>query len=84
MHPRTLQRRLKGEGTTFEGLKDETRRDLARRYLAQPDVPLTQVTALLDYGEQSALGRSSRRWFNATPQQFRSRLLSAEPVPSMT
>jgi AraC-like DNA-binding protein len=76
IHPRTLQRRLKEEGTTFEGLKDETRRDLARRYLSQPDIPLTQVAALLDYSEQSALGRSCRRWFNATPQQFRSRLLS--------
>jgi AraC-like DNA-binding protein len=83
MHPRTLQRRLKEEDTTFEGLKDKTRRDLARRYLSQPDVPLAQVAALLDYGEQSALGRSCRRWFNATPQQLRGRLLTAEPVPSM-
>lgn len=83
VHPRTLQRRLKEEGTTLERLKDEARRDLARRYLSQPDVPLTQVAALLDYSEQSALGRSCRRWFNATPQQFRSRLLSAEAAPSM-
>ena len=56
MHPRTLQRRLQEEGTTFEEIKDEVRRDLAQRYLSQPDVPLTQVTALLDYSEQSAFG----------------------------
>ena len=37
--PRTLQRRLHEEGTTFEVLKDETRRDLAQRYLSQPDCP---------------------------------------------
>jgi AraC-like DNA-binding protein len=83
MHPRTLQRRLKKEGTTFEGLKDEARRDLARRYLSQPELPLTQIAALLDYSELSALGRSCRRWFDATPQQFRGRLLSEEPMPSM-
>ena len=45
MHPRTLQRRLREEGTTFEDIKDEARRDLAQRYLAHPDVPLAQVTA---------------------------------------
>jgi AraC-like DNA-binding protein len=75
MHPRTLQRRLKEEGTTFEDIKDDTRRELARRYLSQPDVSLTQITALLDYSEQSALGRSCRRWFNETPREFRSRVV---------
>jgi AraC-like DNA-binding protein len=83
MHPRTLQRRLREEGTTFEEIKDETRRDLARRYLSQPDVSLTQVTALLDYSEQSALGRSCRRWFHASPKQFRSQVSPAELVPAM-
>ena len=83
MHPRTLQRRLREEGTTFEEIKDETRRDLAERYLSQPDVPLTQITALLDYSEQSAFGRSCRRWFHATPREFRNRLIPARPAPSL-
>ena len=74
MNPRTMQRRLNQEGTTFEEIKDEVRRDLAKRYLSHPDVPLLQVTALLDYSEQSALGRSCQRWFHATPRQFRSQL----------
>jgi AraC-like DNA-binding protein len=76
MHPRTLQRHLREEGTTFETIKDETRRDLARRYLAHPDVPLTQVSALLDYSEQSALTRSCHRWFHTTPRLFRASLSS--------
>jgi AraC-like DNA-binding protein len=80
IHPRTLQRRLREEGTTFEAIKDETRRDLAERYLSHPDVPLTQVSALLDYSEQSALGRSCRRWFHATPRGLRRRLLSETPA----
>jgi len=83
MHPRTLQRRLKEEGTTFEDIKDDTRRHLAERYLSEPDVPLAQVTVLLDYSEQSALGRSCRRWFDATPRQLRGRVLAAGSVPSM-
>ena len=75
VHPRTLQRRLREEGTTFETIKDEARRDLAQRYLSQPDLPLTQITALLGYSEQSAFGRSCRRWFDMTPRQERACLL---------
>jgi AraC-like DNA-binding protein len=71
MHPRTLQRRLREEDTTFEAIKNDTRRDLARQYLSQPDLPLAQVTALLDYSDQSALGRSCQRWFNSTPRNLR-------------
>jgi AraC-like DNA-binding protein len=67
-------------GTSFEAIKDDTRRDLAERYLSQPDVALTQITALLDYSEQSALGRSCRRWFQTTPRDLRDRLSSRTPV----
>ena len=73
MHP---QRRLREEGTTFEDIKDEVRRDLARRYLAHPEVPLAQVTAVLDYREQSALTRSCQRWFQTTPSALRANLMS--------
>jgi AraC-like DNA-binding protein len=78
VHPRTLQRRLADEGTTFEAIKDEVRRDLAQRYLAQPEVPLTQVAALLDYSEQSAFTRSCQRWFSTTPSALRTRLIAAK------
>ncbi|MGB5701783.1 MAG: AraC family transcriptional regulator [Polyangiales bacterium] len=71
LHPRTLQRQLRGEGTSFEKLKDETRAELARRYLANRDLPMSQVAALLDYSEQSALSRSCRRWFGQTPRRVR-------------
>ena len=84
MHPRTLQRRVREEGTTFEAIKDQARRDLAQRYLSQPDLPLTQITALLGYSEQSAFGRSCRRWFDMTPRQERARLLAASHETSLT
>ena len=76
MHPRTLQRRLREQDTTFEDIKDETRRDLALRYLAHPEVPLAQVTTVLDYSEQSALTRSCQRWFHTTPSALRANLTS--------
>lgn len=71
MHPRTLQRQLRAEGKTFELLKDEARSELARGYLADDRLPMSQIAALLDYTEQSALSRSCRRWFNKSPRQLR-------------
>jgi AraC-like DNA-binding protein len=71
MHPRTLQRRLREEGTSFEAIKDDVRRDAAARYLSQPDIPLTRVAALLGYSESSVLARSCKRWFDNSPRRVR-------------
>ena len=71
LHPRTLQRLLRDEGTTFEQIKDDVRAELARGYLANEDLPMAQIAALLDYSEQSALSRSCRRWFGKPPRALR-------------
>lgn len=71
MHPRTLQRRLKAEGASFEAIKDGVRRDVALRYLRQSNLSLLQVAKMLGYAETSALSRSCYRWFAASPRQLR-------------
>jgi AraC-like DNA-binding protein len=71
LHPRTLQRRLRAEGQSFEAIKDDVRREVALRYLSQPDIPLTIVAQKLGYAEASVLSRSCYRWFEASPQQLR-------------
>jgi AraC-like DNA-binding protein len=71
LHPRTLQRRLRDEGTSFEAIKDSVRRDVALRYLQQPEVSLVQVTAILGYSETSVLSRSCMRWFRSSPRALR-------------
>jgi len=74
MHERTMQRRLKAEGSSFEQIRDEVRRDLALVYLGQPKIPVSRVSELLGYSEPAALTRSCRRWFNETPREVRKRL----------
>jgi AraC-like DNA-binding protein len=74
LHPRTLQRRLRDEGESFEGIKDSVRREVALRYLQQPDVPLVRVTEILGYSETSVLSRSCHRWFCASPRELRNGL----------
>lgn len=71
VHPRTLQRRLAAEGTTFETVLDEVRRDTAHRLITTTDLPLTQVSALVGLGEQSSLSHAVRRWYGTSPRSLR-------------
>jgi len=74
LHPRTLQRRLREEGTTFEEIKDGVRRDVALRCLKQRSIPLVRVAEILGYSETSVLSRSCYRWFARSPRQLRNQL----------
>ncbi|MFT4265606.1 MAG: AraC family transcriptional regulator [Xenophilus sp.] len=71
LHPRTLQRRLRAEGTSFEDIKDEIRRELALRYIQNGDMPLKRVAEKLGYAETSVLSRSCFRWFSVSPRELR-------------
>jgi AraC-like DNA-binding protein len=80
MHARTLQRRLREEGESFESIKDSVRRDLALRYLRQPAMPLIRVAEMLGYSATSMLSRSCYRWFSASPRQLRGKGAEGPPV----
>ena len=71
LHPRTLQRRLADEGTAFDAVLDDARRERARHLVAATDLPLTQVASMLGYAHQAALTRAVRRWFGTSPRTLR-------------
>lgn len=71
LHPRTLQRRLAAEHTSFESLLDDVRRDGAHRYITTTDLSFTQVAALLGFAEQSSLSHAVRRWYGVSPRELR-------------
>jgi len=71
MHRRTLNRRLKAEGTTFQELLDEVRFEAACQLLDTARIPITEIAASLGYAETSAFSRAFRRWSGATPVQRR-------------
>ncbi|WP_455923828.1 AraC family transcriptional regulator [Pseudomonas putida] len=77
---RTLQRRLQDEGTSFQALLDDTRRELAEQYLAQPGMTLLEAAYLLGFADPSNFFRAFRRWFDTTPGEYRARLLGSELV----
>ena len=79
LHPKTLQRRLAAEGTTFADLVDGVRRETAERYLRDTDLSLTHLARELGYAEQSVLTRSCQRWFGRAPIAHR-RVLRLAPA----
>jgi AraC-like DNA-binding protein len=74
LHPKTLQRQLRHEGTTFPALVDQLRKEIAERYLADTALALSQLARQLGYAEQSELSRSCQRWFGQTPAAHRRHL----------
>ena len=75
MSDHTFQRRLAAEGTSFTDLVEDTRRELAQHYLADPRVTLAEIAYLLGYADQSTFFRASNRWFGESPGEYRSRVL---------
>lgn len=66
----TLQRRLRDEGTSFQQVLDDARRDLALDYLRGGEHSLADITFLLGFADQSNFTRAFRRWTGRTPRQF--------------
>jgi AraC-like DNA-binding protein len=73
MHRRTLNRRLKAEGTTFKNLLDEVRFEAACQLLDTGRIPITRIAVSLGYAETSAFSRAFRRWSGTTPVERRRR-----------
>ena len=71
MSTRTLQRRLKGEGTSFQAVLGETRESLARHYLANSEMSAGEISFLLGYEDPRSFYRAFHDWTGLTPQVVR-------------
>lgn len=71
MHPRTLQRRLKGAGKSFKGIKDDVRREIAEHLLLKTELSLGRISERLGYADASVFSRCCYRWFGTSPGQLR-------------
>jgi AraC-like DNA-binding protein len=72
MSQRTLARRLSSEGLTFAGILADLRDDLAKRYLKDGDLAISQIAWLLGYQEVSAFTHAFKRRTGKTPREVRS------------
>jgi AraC-like DNA-binding protein len=73
MSSRTLQRRLKGEGRTFQGLLADTRESLALHYLRSSQMSAPEISFLLGYADPNSFYRAFHDWTGTTPEAARAR-----------
>lgn len=71
MSPRSLQRGLAGEGTSFSAIRDEVRREVAARLLTTTEIPLYQIASALDLGDATTFSQYARRWWGMTAREVR-------------
>jgi AraC-like DNA-binding protein len=68
---RTLQRRLQDAGYNFQQVLEEARHQLARYYLANSLLELTEAAYLLGYEDSNSFVRAFRIWEGVPPAQWR-------------
>jgi len=69
MSPRTLQRRLADEGTTYHQVLSRTREQLACAYIRE-GWSVTEVAFTLGFGDTSSFSRAFKRWTGVAPSQY--------------
>jgi len=71
MSPRTLERKLEREGTTFSALLEDLRKRLALRYVGSENLELAEIAFLLGFSQTTGFHRAFKRWTGATPLSYR-------------
>lgn len=69
--PSTLRRRLARDGSSFQVIKDDLRRDMAIDLLCNSSRSVDDIGFALGFAEHSAFYRAFRRWTGASPAEYR-------------
>jgi AraC-like DNA-binding protein len=78
--PRSLQRELERQGTTFRDLALKVRIERARELLAEPDITVTQAAIDLGYSSPAHFARAFMRETGINPTTFRRQLALPRPA----
>ena len=78
--PRTLQRQLQDEGTSFQAVLAGTREHLARHYLTHSAMTTAEIAYLLAYDDTNSFYRALRTWTGSTPDTMRTTAASSTAV----
>ena len=67
----TLRRKLEEEGTSYRGILNDTRRDLAMAYIRDTEAAFGEIAWLLGFSSPEAFQRAFKRWSGQTPGDYR-------------
>ena len=71
--PRSLQRALGQQGSSYRQLQEAQQRALAEQLLRNPRMPLSRVATLSGYADQSSFNRAFSGWCGESPGRWRRR-----------
>jgi AraC-like DNA-binding protein len=71
MSRRTLGRALSDEEVSFSIVLEKFRQALAKRYLREKELPVSEIAWLLGYREVGSFTHAFARWTTTTPRDFR-------------
>jgi AraC-like DNA-binding protein len=74
--PRSIQRLLQSEQTSFSGILASARLYRAAELLRTTDLKLVDISAMLGFEEQPNFNRAFKSWTGCTPSQYRKQYLS--------
>ena len=74
LSPATLFRRLRAENCQFKDLVTQRSKDIAVRLLRDSSITVGEISARLGYTDPATFCRAFRRWFDASPREFRRRV----------
>ena len=75
----TMRRRLAEEGTSYQQIKDECRKEAAITFLNAPQLTINEIARLMGFDEPSAFFRSFKKWTGMTPGEYRKAMHLHEP-----
>jgi AraC-like DNA-binding protein len=70
MSERSLHRRLRELGQSYQGMVDVFRREEAERHLLEGRIDMTEIAHRLGFADQSAFSRAFRRWTRMAPRDW--------------
>jgi AraC-like DNA-binding protein len=70
----TLRRRLEEDGISFRSLKEEVRREVILAWLAEPNIPIGEISLRAGFAERNGLARVVRSWVGVSPSEYRHRV----------
>ncbi|MBT4520163.1 MAG: helix-turn-helix domain-containing protein [Halieaceae bacterium] len=71
MSARTLRRRLEKEGTSYQRIKDNARRDVAISCLSLDGLTVSEAAEQVGFSDSSAFHRSFKKWTGQSPGSYR-------------
>ncbi|WP_455221319.1 AraC family transcriptional regulator ligand-binding domain-containing protein [Kaarinaea lacus] len=69
---RSMQRKLKEEGSSFKELLNQTRQELAEQYIENSRLSINEITYMLGFSDPANFSRAFKRWHGVSPSHYRS------------